>query len=207
MKNIESMFYVGIIAVVLVFGVGMYMEGSLSHESPSASTSSNEYNITLVITNQSYMSSVQHNQPAFFVLENGKLMSSAQIYLPGNSLIRMTILNYDSGPGTVPSQYSKVTGTLNNTEYVINDTNVNASSGQTGKWVNSIPPSELSHSFTIPNVVNILIPSQSIVVAMFHTPASGVFDWHCYVNCGYGSSGWGGAMSTPGWMEGEVVIG
>ena len=34
---------------------------------------------------------------------------------------------------------------------------------------------------------------ESIVVAYFHTPASGVYNWQCEVDCGTGASGWGGA--------------
>jgi hypothetical protein len=208
MKTIETWFYVGLLAVILVFGVGMYYEGAISHASPSTSTqsSTNEYNITLVITNQNYLASAGHNQPAYYVLENGKLMSSAQIYLPGDSLIRMTIINYDTGPGTTSSTYSKVTGTLNNTEYVFNDTSVNTTA-QTGHWISSVPFSDLAHTFTVPNMnLNIMVPSESIVVAYFHTPASGVYNWQCEVDCGTGASGWGGAMETPGWMQGEIVL-
>ena len=56
MKTIETWFYVGLLAVILILGVGMYYEGAISHASPSTSTqsSTNEYNITLVITNQNY---------------------------------------------------------------------------------------------------------------------------------------------------------
>ena len=206
MKTIETWFYVGLLAVILIFGVGMYYEGAISHASTSTQSSSNEYNITLVITNQNYLSSAGRDQPAFYVLENGKLMSSSQIYLPGDSLIRMTIINYDSGPGSVSSAYSKVTGTLNNTEYVLNDSMVNTSI-HGGQWISSVPSSELAHTFTVSELnLNIMIPSQSIVVAYVHTPKSGVLNWQCEVDCGTGSSGWGGAMDTPGWMQGEIVV-
>ncbi|MHB1440408.1 MAG: cupredoxin domain-containing protein [Cuniculiplasma sp.] len=207
MKTIETWFFIGLLAIVLIFGAGMYFVGSSGHVSTSTQHSSNEYNITLVITNQNYMASAGKNQPAYYVLENGKMMSSAQIYLPSNSLVTMTIINYDFGPGSVSSAYSKVTGTLNNTEYVVNDTNINKSSSASGQWVSTVPSADLAHTFTIPQMnLNVLIPSDSIVVASFHTPKSGVFSWQCEVDCGTGSSGWGGAMTTPGWMQGEVVI-
>ena len=54
--------------------------------------------------------------------------------------------------------------------------------------------------------LNILVPSQSITETTFHTGNSGVFQWQCEVDCGTGASGWGGAMATPGWMMGEVVV-
>jgi heme/copper-type cytochrome/quinol oxidase subunit 2 len=209
MKTIETWFFIGLLAIILVFGAGMYYAGSVSNSANAANAqnSSKEYNVTMVITNQNYLTSAGRDQPAFYLLENGKLTSSAQLYLPGNELVRMTIINYDSGPGTTSSTYSRVTGTLNNTEYIVNDTNVNGTT-QPGMWVKSISSANLAHTFTIQKMgLNIMIPSHSIVVAYFHTPTSGVYNWQCEVDCGAGTSGWGGAMTTPGWMQGQVIFG
>ncbi len=208
MSNKDTFFFVGLMVIVLVFGAGMFYTGTYANDTGNVAVSghSAEYNITLVITNQNYLASAGCNQPAYFVLENGKLMSSAQIYLPGDSMIRMTIIDYDSGSGTVSAAYSKVTGTLNNTEYVYNNTSVNGTATP-GQLVSAIPSADLTHTFTITSIgLNILVPSQSIVVAYFHTPDSGVLSWRCEVDCGTGASGWGGAMEAAGFMEGEVVI-
>ncbi|MGP6220090.1 hypothetical protein [Caldiplasma sukawensis] len=205
MKTIEGWVYFSIVVAIILFGAGMYYTGYVQN-APTAVNSNSQYNLTMVITNQNYMSSVNHDQPAYFVLENGKIMSSAQIYLPANSLIKVTIINYDTGPGTVPSQYAKVMGTLNNTEYVINDTSVNKN-GTYGQWVNTVPEADLAHTFTVPGLgLNIMVPSVSTVIAYFHTGSPGVYQWQCQVNCGTGPSGWGGAMATSGWMQGEVII-
>lgn len=208
MNNKDTLFFVGLMVFVVLFGAGMFYTGAAAHDSGNVSISgtAHEYNVTLVITNQNYLASVGQNQPAYFVLENGKLMSSAQIYLPGNALIQMTIINYDSGPGSVSSAYSKVTGTTNNTEYVFNDTSVNGTSVQ-GHWVSTVSNQDLAHTFTIASInLNIMVPSHSTVIADFHTPDSGVLSWQCEVDCGTGASGWGGAMETAGYMKGEVVI-
>ena len=209
MKSMENLFYVGLISIIIVFGMGMYFTGAVSHESPSTASATGEhsYNLTLVITNQNYMQSQNHMQPAYYVLQDGKLLYSAQIYLPANSIINLTIINYDYGPGTVPAQYSKVMGTLNGTEYVVNDTNVNMSASQRGQYVKSVPSADLAHTFTIPKLgLNIMVPSDSIVSAQFQTGGPGVYGWQCQVDCGTGSSGWNGAMATPGWMMGQVII-
>ena len=81
MKTIETWFYVGLLAVILIFGVGMYYEGAISHASPSTSTqsSTNEYNITLVITNQNYLASAGQNQPLAPVPQP---TSHCQLYTP-----------------------------------------------------------------------------------------------------------------------------
>lgn len=209
MKSMENLFYVGLISIIIVFGMGMYFTGAVSHESPSTAgaTGEHSYNLTLVITNQNYMQSQNHMQPAYYVLQDGKLLSSAQIYIPANSIINLTIINYDYGPGTVPAQYSKVMGTLNGTEYVVNDTNVNMSASQRGQYVKSVPSADLAHTFTIPKLgLNIMVPSDSIVSAQFQTGGPGVYGWQCQVDCGTGPSGWNGAMATPGWMMGQVII-
>lgn len=209
MNNKDTLFVVGLLVFVVLFGAGMYYTGSVTHDSGNVAisgTGSHQYNITLVITNQNYLASVCQDQPAYFVLENGKLVSSAQIYLPGNALIQMTIIDYDSGPGTVASGYNKVMGTMNNTEYVLNNTNVNGTTTQ-GHWVSTVSSQHLAHTFTIPSIgLNIMVPGHATVVAYFHTPKTGVLSWRCEVNCGTGPSGWGGAMETPGYMEGEVVL-
>ena len=208
MEKLETIFYTTIIGIVVVFGAGMYMTGSASHApAQNATSSANSYNITLVITTNNYLTSVNHNQPAYFVLENGQLTSSAQIYLPSNMLIHLTIVNYDSGPGNVPSTYANVMGTTNGTEFIMNDSAVNITSNSEGQWVTTVPSANLAHTFTVPGMnLNILVPSQSITETTFHTGNSGVFQWQCEVDCGTGASGWGGAMATPGWMMGEVVV-
>ena len=197
MEKLETIFYTTIIGIIVVFGAGMYMTGSASHApAQNSATSANSYNITLVITTGNYFTSANHNQPAYYVLENGQLTSSAQIYLPSSTLIHLTIINYDSGPGNVPSTYANVMGTTNGTEFIMNDSAVNMSSGSEGQWVTTVPSMNL----------NILVPSQSITEATFHTGNSGSFQWQCEVDCGTGTNGWGGAMETPGWMMGQVIV-
>ena len=212
MNKIETIFYTTIIGIIVVFGAGMYFVGTASNApSHSTSSSTNSYNLTLVVTNQNYFPSANRSMPAFYVLQGGKLLSSAEIYIPANELIHLTIINYDTGPGSVPSTYAKVSGTTNGTEFIMNNTGVNMTSNSEGQWVSTVPDANLAHTFTIPGItsgvnLNVLIPSQSIVSATFHTGNSGVFTWQCQVNCGTGSSGWGGPMLTPGWMTGQVVV-
>ena len=63
-------------------------------------------------TNNQYNSSVG-DQPAFYILSGGKLLSTANITLPSNKKIDLTIINYDDGVGPVATQYDNVTGTTN----------------------------------------------------------------------------------------------
>ncbi|EQD47830.1 hypothetical protein B1B_12147, partial [mine drainage metagenome] len=55
-------------------------------------------------------------------------------------------------------------------------------------------------------LVNVPVPMSSVVHASFYINQTGTFNWQCEVDCGSGPTGWGGAMSTPGWMMGSVKV-
>ncbi|MGC8618801.1 MAG: hypothetical protein ACP5UZ_08760 [Thermoplasmata archaeon] len=84
--------------------------------------------ILVITTNNFYNASVGY-QPAFFVLQNGTLQSSANITIPANQKVEMTVINYDDGNGTISPIYANVTGTLNGKETIVNNTNVNSTTG------------------------------------------------------------------------------
>lgn len=226
----EKSFYAIVIAIVVIGGVGI---GVSYYHTPavaraSGTSSSSPYQLTLVVTtNNQYNSSAQ--QPAYYVLINGTLQSSATINLPANRVINLTIINYDDGAGgplgggSGNNSLYNVIGTIGGTMQVTNNTNVNSTlSGSTGssgginvvggKTVKSIPIGEAAHTFTILNstnpnevVLNIPLPITSIVTAQF-TLHNGNYNWQCEAPCGTGASGWGGAMETPGWMTGTVAV-
>jgi heme/copper-type cytochrome/quinol oxidase subunit 2 len=99
-----------------------------------------------------------------------------------------------------------VSGTSDGSIFVVSNTNINSSQGAAGIVVNggekvtSVMPSELAHTFTIPDLnLNIPIPVSSTVVAFFTVDKAGTFFWFCESACGLP------AMSTPGWMRGSLV--
>lgn len=225
----EKTFYAIVVAIVILGGVGIGVayDHVVSPTSPGGGntqgnqTGSNQthgsayYALTLVITTNNQFNSTVGDQPAFYVLNNGQLHSSANISLPANKQIDLTIINYDDGNGSVASQYDSVVGTNGNQISIINNTNVNSTyNGQNinvigGSKVSQVPNSEISHTFTIlsgaTTVVNVPITTSSIIQTSF-TLSSGSYTWQCEVACGSGSSGWQGAMDTPGWMAGTVYV-
>ena len=127
------------------------------------------------------------------------------------------------------SKYAKVIGTVGGVEYVINSTNVNATlPTSTSTSGISIPASstyrvsafpwdgganggyDVAHTFTILNGTNIILniptPGQSTLFAQFYLNNTGTFEWQCFAPCGVLDNGWGGAMSTVGWMTGTVTV-
>ena len=61
------------------------------------------------------------DQPAYFVLHDGKLQSSAYIKIPAKTLVNVTIINYDGGPADgIAAKYQQVAGTVGNVVYALN---------------------------------------------------------------------------------------
>lgn len=170
------------------------------------------YHLTLVITTNNYFNNTS-DQPAYFVFQNGSLLSSANLVLPQDSLIQVTIMNYDDGNATVPSVYQNVAGTTGNQITVINNTMVNATETNNGiqihgAWTTSnVPLSDIAHTFTVSGLnLSVPVPVSSIVQFSFQTGSPGTFTWQCYAECGAGASGWGQSMHTPGWMTGTISV-
>jgi len=172
------------------------------------------YVLTLVLTTGNAYNSTVGDQPAFYVLTPHGLESSANIVLPAGRLIELVIVNYDDGNATLVSpQYANVQGTVNGTITYANNDNVNSSQGANsiiikgGETVSSIPLSDIAHTFTIPSLgINIPVPVSSTVTAYIKIDKAGTYTWFCETTCGSGVTGLEGAMSTPGWMTGDVTV-
>ncbi len=171
------------------------------------SSSSSPFVITLVIATDSIFNSTAADQPAFFVLGQNGLQSSANISLPANRLIKLVIINYDDGNASlvVPAD-TAVSGTTDGTIFVASNDNINSSQGagaidvKGGESVTSVPADQVSHTFSVPSLhLNIPIPVSSTVVAYFTVHQVGSFTWLCETLCG------DAAMSTKGWMTGSLV--
>ncbi len=80
----------------------------------------------------------------------------------------------------------------------------------------SIDPATAGHTFAIPDLgvfvplpgVNPHAPAGAfnVVTFRFRTGAAGTFRWQCFVPCGSGPYGNGGAMQTLGYMAGYMVV-
>lgn len=216
----ERTFYAIVIAIVLIGGVGV---GVAYYHAPAVQPASSEvtpYQLTLVVTTNNFFNSTT-DQPAFYVLVNGTLQSSATINLPSNRLINLTIINYDDGtafPLGSPANdsYYNVIGTVGNKMTIVNNTNVNSTGTASGinivggDTVSSVPVNSSAHTFTILNgtsaLVNLPLPVSSIVHAQLYLTQPGTYTWQCEAPCGSGPIGWGQAMITAGWMTGSVVV-
>ena len=179
----------------------------------NSTQSQGPYQLTLVITTGNTFNSTVGDQPAYYVLTGHGLQSSANISLPVNRVIELTIVNYDDGNANLTSpQYASVQGTVDGTITYVSNANTNSSQGlkginvKGGQTVTSVPAANVAHTFTIPSLgINIPVPVSSTVTAFFKIDRAGTYTWFCETLCGSGTNGLEGAMSTPGWMTGDVV--
>lgn len=231
----ERIFYAVVTAIIVLGGIGIGVAyhdsigtstaSSTSPGSTNAQTSSVQpYQLTLVVTTQNYFNASAGQQPAFFVLQNNTLKSSANIVLPVNVPIQVTIRNYDDGPADTAQAYSQIVGTYNDQvavynetlvqSYAIDPTSTSASGiAITGGYVtNYVDNLSISHTFTIFSntthkvVVNIPVLPLTVEQTTFELNQPGGYYWQCEAACGAGNSGFTGAMSTPGWMTGAVSV-
>ena len=187
--------------------------GTVTTVTTTASQAQGPYSLTLVITTNNIYNSTVQDQPAYYVLTPHGLVSSASISLPVNTLIELTIMNYDDGNASLTSpSYANVQGTVNGTITYANNDIVNSSQGPNGinikgaQTVSSVPMEDIAHTFTIPQLgINIPVPVSSIVTTYIKIDKAGTYMWMCETACGSGDTGLEGAMSTSGWMTGDIV--
>lgn len=201
--------------VILAAGIGIgwgFQTTILPTGSVTTTSGQGPAELTLVITTGNTYNSTAGAQPAYYVLTPKGLESSANIALPANTLIKLTIINYDEGNASlIDPQAGNVQGTVNGTVTYVNNANVNSTQGPSGivlmggQTVTSVPASEVAHTFTIPSLhINIPVPLSSTVVAYIKISQAGTYGWFCETACGSGPAGTWGAMDTPGWMTGNV---
>ena len=145
--------------------------------------------------------------------------------VPANSVITVTISQYDSASGLYNDFFAKVQGTVDGTAKY-ND-----------QAMSEVKSEDPGHTFTIqsqpdePNPLFVSVPligvpddadphavkvngidypKPNVIQFQFKTgPAGHVYLWHCYVPCGNDREspyGFSGPMSTTGYMAGTITV-
>ena len=151
---------------------------------------------------------------SYLVRENGKWVHSTDYTVPANSIVHVTIYQYDGDSGLRNPFLSQVQGTVGGTMTV------------DGKRVNAISPEEASHTFVVPQL-GVFVPLPGVpeeaknqcefapcegsahrtVAFSFRTGAKGRYRWQCFVPCAAGFiDGFGGPMQTLGYMDGFLNV-
>ncbi len=135
--------------------------------------------------------------------------------LPANTIVHITIYNFDSASGLRNEFLGQATGTIGDTMTL------------DGKSTQAIDPTTASHVFAIP-AIGLSIPLQGVSATAknpcanapcslsndhtttsftFRTPGKGLYRWQCFVPCAAGFiEGFGGPMQTVGYMDGYIKV-
>ncbi len=135
--------------------------------------------------------------------------------LPANTLVHVTIYQFDGQSGLRNPFLSQATGTTGGT-FQLN-----------GKTTQSIDPDAASHVFSIPQI-GLYVPLAGVsdnaknpcsnapcplsmdhetITFTFKTPGKGLYRWQCFVPCAAGFiQGFGGPMQTVGYMDGFIKV-
>lgn len=143
---------------------------------------------------------------------------TTNLKVPAHAEVTVTIDQYDTGGSIYNPYFAEVHGTVGGTETV------------DGKTVTGINPNNVGHTFTVhyfpgnnqPEVfISVPLPAQSptapnlangypkpiVVTFSFITGAPGKYVWNCEFPCGTQYQGFGGPMSTLGYMDGTLTVG
>jgi hypothetical protein len=135
--------------------------------------------------------------------------------LPANSLVHVTIYQFDGQSGLRNPFIAQATGIIGGTF------------GLNGKPTVAIGPDTASHIFAIPQM-GVSVPLYGVpddaknpcdnapcplstdhetITFTFRTPGKGLYRWQCFVPCAAGSiQGFGGPMQTVGYMDGFIKV-
>ena len=143
---------------------------------------------------------------------------STTLQVPANSMVTVTIRQFDSGGRVFNNFWAKVHGTVDGTMTV------------NGKTVTEIDPTKVAHTFTVhqypesgqpylfvsvplpdlgSNAVgnaNPYVDNPKEVTFTFKTGAPGSYVWNCEFPCGDLYQEFGGPMQQRGWMSGTLEV-
>jgi len=142
------------------------------------------------------------NQPG--LQKDWPAFSPSHLVVPANSLVTVTIRDYDLGDTAMPqnSPFTTVQGTAGTIATV------------DGKDYSSLAPDKIAHTFTLPQLnVNVPLPGDGMkgkdyntVTFSFRTGAAGTSTFRCFDPCGTGLMGMMGPMMTQGYMIGTLTV-
>jgi hypothetical protein len=147
--------------------------------------------------------------------EDGDWVRSTHLKVPANSLVRVTIHQYDSATGLRNPFFARPQGTEGGVMQL------------DGKPVDVIDPSLASHTFAIPQL-GVFVPLPGVadkapnqcseapcteeqahrtITFTFRTGKKGRYRWQCFVPCAAGYyTGFGGPMQAFGYMDGYLDV-
>ena len=216
----------GVVAAVVLLGVlvGLYISSWATNTVPSiaatpvsgAATPTTSLTLQTVAAVGPQLSPNHPNWVSYLVKQNGRWVRSTIFTVPANSLVHVTVYQFDGNSGLRNPFLSAVQGTVGGTEML------------DGKAVTHINPEEASHTFVVPQL-GVFVPLPGVpeeaknacevapcdpstmahrtIEFTFRTGKKGRFRWQCFVPCAAGTYfNFGGPMQTLGYMDGFINV-
>jgi hypothetical protein len=213
----------GVSAATIVLGVliGLYVAEWATSQPPTiaavtapASSGGDKLTLMTVAAIGPKYSPTHPDWVSYLIRQNGRWIHSTIFTVPANSVIHVTIYQFDGDSGLRNPFLSQVQGTIGGTETI------------DGKTVNSIDPEEASHTWVVPQL-GLFIPLPGVpeeaknqceyapcegaahrtVTFSFYSGKKGRYRWQCFVPCAAGFLyGLGGPMQTLGYMDGFLNV-
>lgn len=215
----------GVGATVVALGVliGLYVADwatnfpkAVAATSAPASSSGTNLTIETVAAVGPKYSPSHPDWVSYLVRTGGRWVRNTDYAVPANSIVHVTIYQFDSPTGLRNPFLSQVQGTIGATATI------------DGKTVNAIEPEETSHTFAVPEL-GVFVPLPGVpeeakhpceeapcepgtsdhrtISFSFRTGKKGRYRWQCFVPCAAGFYfGNGGPMQTYGYMGGFIDV-
>jgi hypothetical protein len=153
---------------------------------------------------------------SYYVVDanSGNWRHDTTFVLPANTLVHVTVYNFDGASGLRNPFIGQATGTVGMMTL-------------DGKPAQGINPDNASHVFAIPQL-GLSVPLNGVPTSAknpcsqapcslssdhttttftFRTPGKGLYRWQCFVPCAAGYiAGFGGPMQTVGYMDGFIKV-
>lgn len=130
----------------------------------------------------------------------------SEVKVPADALVEIRIVNLDTST-TIPEPWNEVKGTVGGTMSVAPLDLGNPNHPGTAAVVRTVDPAKVAHTFSVTALgISVPIEPKSLTTFDIRTGHAGAYAFRCFDPCGYGSTGWNGAMATPGYMEGTFVV-
>ena len=209
-----TLLLVGGVCAAIGLYIGLYLLNVPGSVAATMTASGNQLYLATVATAEA---SDPHNTWVSYYAVNansGGWRHDTTFVVPANTLLHMTIYQYDTATGLRNPLYSQPTGTVGQAQ--IN-----------GKSIAAVDPTTPGHTFAIPQIgLSIPLPgapssaknlcsqapcslsqAHNTVSFTFRTPPKGLYRWQCFVPCGAGFiQGNGGPMQTVGYMGGYLKV-
>jgi len=220
---VKKLLGVGAAIVVLGVLIGLYVASwatsfpqPVAAVSGPASSGGNQLTLETVAAIGHKFSPAHPDWVSYLIKSGGHWVHSTDYTVPANSIVHVTIYQFDSPTGLRNPFLSQVQGTLGGTMTL------------DGKTVNAVSPEEASHTFAVPEL-GVFVPLPGVseeaknpceeapcepstsdhrtITFSFRTGKKGRYHWQCFVPCGAGFiAGNGGPMQTLGYMDGFIDV-